>query len=61
MTDHRWPVPCTCDVCERENGPLAFNPGAGRPHVAAILARSDEDRLLAVLSYLAMPMHRATS
>lgn len=36
-----------------------FDPGAGRPHIAAILARSDEARLLAVLDYLAEPKHRA--
>ena len=44
-----------------DDEPVTFNPGANRPHLAALIARSDEDRLLAVLDYLAEPRHRAQS
>ena len=41
--------------------PVTFNPGDNRAYLAALIARSDEDRLLAVLDYLAEPRHRAQS
>ena len=44
-----------------DDEPVTFNPGDNRAYLAALIARSDEDRLLAVLDYLAEPRHRAQS
>ena len=41
--------------------PQTFQPAKGRPHIAELMARPDEDRLLMVLAYLAEPKHRAES